>query len=263
MFRCSTGSPSCVTGTSQGDFDLFSATHGVDLAKRVHACLGRALAKFVDRRGSSWPGAAELGILVNELSRRVFDRSFARIRVRCVIYALGACCPPVCVHAQGAAQIALSQAAPAEPRSGASRQGTCGGHRPPAARPRHRTDHSAAAKDAHRQSHRQGEAGREIGERYFRPRALPAAEGRRAIDGLAAACRQQAVAGQPVLIIAFGSSSTPAMARPRRNSPIRTGSRRNCTRQYPTADITVVNRGQRRRGRAGNDEAAADRGDRP
>jgi hypothetical protein len=30
-----------------GDFDLFSATHGVELAKRVHACLGRALSKFV------------------------------------------------------------------------------------------------------------------------------------------------------------------------------------------------------------------------
>jgi hypothetical protein len=31
----------------QGDFDLFSASHGLDLAKRVHDCLGRALAKFV------------------------------------------------------------------------------------------------------------------------------------------------------------------------------------------------------------------------
>jgi len=30
-----------------GDFDLFSATRGNDLAKRVHDCLGRALAKFV------------------------------------------------------------------------------------------------------------------------------------------------------------------------------------------------------------------------
>ena len=30
-----------------GDFDLFSTTHGADLAKRVHACLGRALANFV------------------------------------------------------------------------------------------------------------------------------------------------------------------------------------------------------------------------
>ena len=30
-----------------GDFDLFSATHGVELAKSVHACLGRALTTFV------------------------------------------------------------------------------------------------------------------------------------------------------------------------------------------------------------------------
>lgn len=31
----------------QGDFDLFSTSHGLDLAKRVHDCLGRALATFV------------------------------------------------------------------------------------------------------------------------------------------------------------------------------------------------------------------------
>jgi hypothetical protein len=31
----------------QGDFDLFSASHGVELAKRVHDCLGRALSQFV------------------------------------------------------------------------------------------------------------------------------------------------------------------------------------------------------------------------
>lgn len=30
-----------------GDFDLFSPTHDVELAKRVHGCLGTALAKFV------------------------------------------------------------------------------------------------------------------------------------------------------------------------------------------------------------------------
>jgi len=30
-----------------GYFDLFSTAHGVDLAKRVHGCLGRALSKFV------------------------------------------------------------------------------------------------------------------------------------------------------------------------------------------------------------------------
>jgi hypothetical protein len=31
----------------QGDFDLFSPSHGIELAKRVHDCLGRALSKFV------------------------------------------------------------------------------------------------------------------------------------------------------------------------------------------------------------------------
>jgi hypothetical protein len=31
----------------QGDFDLFSASHGIELAKRVHDCLGRALSKFI------------------------------------------------------------------------------------------------------------------------------------------------------------------------------------------------------------------------
>jgi hypothetical protein len=30
----------------QGDFDLFSTFHGIELAKRVHDCLGRALSKF-------------------------------------------------------------------------------------------------------------------------------------------------------------------------------------------------------------------------
>ncbi len=30
-----------------GDFDLFTTSHGVELAKRVHGCLGRALSKFV------------------------------------------------------------------------------------------------------------------------------------------------------------------------------------------------------------------------
>src|SRR6201986_1711178 len=30
-----------------GDFDLFSASHGLDLAKRVHDCLGRGLSVFV------------------------------------------------------------------------------------------------------------------------------------------------------------------------------------------------------------------------
>jgi len=31
----------------EGDFDLFSAVHGSDLAKRVHDCIGRALSDFI------------------------------------------------------------------------------------------------------------------------------------------------------------------------------------------------------------------------
>jgi hypothetical protein len=30
-----------------GDFDLFNSSHGIELAKRVHDCIGRALSKFV------------------------------------------------------------------------------------------------------------------------------------------------------------------------------------------------------------------------
>jgi hypothetical protein len=30
-----------------GDFDLFNPTHGIELAKQVHDCLGRALSKFI------------------------------------------------------------------------------------------------------------------------------------------------------------------------------------------------------------------------
>jgi hypothetical protein len=37
-----------------GEFDLFSAVHGIELAKRVHDCLGRALSAFVI-------GAAHIG----------------------------------------------------------------------------------------------------------------------------------------------------------------------------------------------------------
>lgn len=33
--------------SEQGDFDLFNPTHGIELAKRVHDCLGRALSKFI------------------------------------------------------------------------------------------------------------------------------------------------------------------------------------------------------------------------
>jgi len=31
----------------QGDFDLFNPSHGIELAKQVHDCIGRALSKFI------------------------------------------------------------------------------------------------------------------------------------------------------------------------------------------------------------------------
>jgi lysophospholipase L1-like esterase len=35
------------TWSESGEFDLFTAVHGADLAKRVHNCLGRALSEFI------------------------------------------------------------------------------------------------------------------------------------------------------------------------------------------------------------------------
>jgi hypothetical protein len=35
------------TWSESGEFDLFTAVHGSDLAKRVHNCLGRALSEFI------------------------------------------------------------------------------------------------------------------------------------------------------------------------------------------------------------------------
>ncbi len=43
-----------------GDFDLFGATHGLGMAKRVHDCIGRALSKLVIEAAHINP--AELGI---------------------------------------------------------------------------------------------------------------------------------------------------------------------------------------------------------
>ena len=134
-------------------------------------------------------------------------------------------------------------------------------HRWPARR--RRSGQSGAAEEPHRQGDRQGEGGREIGQRHFQPRAVPAAEGRRAIDGIAAACREQArfrrAGGDHRLRIVLDRTAT-ARRSPEFTYPNRLAAQ--LRRQYPTADITVVNSRQGRRRRAGNDEAAADRGDR-
>ena len=65
-FRCSIVSRSCGNGATSGDFDFF-ASHGLNLAKQVHDCLGHALAKFVIGCGPSRCGATKLGFGVNEV----------------------------------------------------------------------------------------------------------------------------------------------------------------------------------------------------
>ena len=44
---CSIGWRSCITGTMPGTFDLYAATKKYDMARRVHDCIGRALASQI------------------------------------------------------------------------------------------------------------------------------------------------------------------------------------------------------------------------
>ena len=43
-----------------GEFDLFTAVHGVELAKRVHNCLGLTLSQFITESGAPKAGSGEL-----------------------------------------------------------------------------------------------------------------------------------------------------------------------------------------------------------
>ena len=94
-------------------------------------------------------------------------------------------------RAQAARQAALSDAAKsdaAKPQaSQAAATGNVASVNP--ANPRSR-------QEPHRQGGRQGEGSREIGQRHFQPRALPAAEGRRQSGRIAAACGGQAAFGR-------------------------------------------------------------------
>ena len=45
------------TWSESGEFDLFTAVHGAELAKRVHNCLGRALSEFI--MAAAHPKAAQ------------------------------------------------------------------------------------------------------------------------------------------------------------------------------------------------------------
>ena len=132
-------------------------------------------------------------------------------------------------------------AARAGPPACASRPRSPTGAKSDAARPaapqttgaqcrRRRPGQSIGAKEPHRQGDRQGQGSREIGRRHFQPRALPAAEGR-APDrwDRCRTWRASSPPAQPVVIVAFGSSSTTGYgATVARLHTIPTGWRRSC-----------------------------------
>ncbi len=102
------------------------------------------------------------------------------------------------------------------------------------------------------------EVAKSAGDIFSRVPCLPPKGGSKSMGSLPHVA-SKLVAGQPVVIVAFGSSSTAGFGAtsPEFNYPNRLAAQ--LRRQYPTADITVINARQGRRGRAGNDEAAADR----
>ena len=127
---------------------------------------------------------------------------------------------------------------------------------------RRRSGRSGAAEEPHRQGDRQREGSREIGRRHFQPRAVPAAEGRRQIDGIAAACGGKA---------RFGRAGDDHRLRFVVDAGLRhdvTGIHLSQPARQAAAPAISERRHHRpqsrqgRRRRAGNDEAAADRGDR-
>lgn len=166
------------------------------------------------------------------------SRAFASL----VIYAL-AMLPPVCVHAQGAAQIALSQAAPAEPQAAqaakAPAAGTTTGNAagPEQTSPPPQRTLTAKAIDKVKQ------VAKSASDIFGRVPCLPPKSGAQSLGSLPHVANKL-IAGQPVVIIAFGSSSTQGYgsSAPEFTYPNRLAVR--LRRQYPTADITVVNAGR-------------------
>ena len=94
---------------------------------------------------------------------------------------------------------------------------------------------------------------------FSRVPCLPPKGGARSMGSLPHVAGKLA-SGQPVVIVAFGSSSTAGYGTtsPEFTYPNRLAAQLH--RQYPGADITDTQSRQGRRGRAGDDEAAADRG---
>ena len=105
------------------------------------------------------------------------------------------------------------------------------------------------------------EVAKSAGDIFSRVPCLPPKGGAKSMGSLPHVAAKLA-SGEPVMIIAFGSSSTQGYGTtsPQFTYPNRLA--RQLRRQYPSADITVLNRGKGGEDAPENDEAAADRGDR-
>jgi lysophospholipase L1-like esterase len=154
-----------------------------------------------------------------------------------VILAL-ALLPAVCAHAQDAAQIALGQAARAAPQPAGTAAGATTGNAagPEQTGPPVRTL-TAKAIDKVKQ------VAKSATDIFGRVPCLPPKGGVQSLGSLPHVANKL-IAGQPLVIIAFGSSSTEGYgsSAPEFTYPNRLAAQ--LKRRYPTADITVVNAGR-------------------
>jgi len=156
-------------------------------------------------------------------------------------FSVSALLPPVCAHAQGTPQIALSQAvqpAPQPVQATAPAAGTTGNaaDADQAIPPPQRTL-TAKAIDKVKQ------VAKSASDIFGRVPCLPPKGGVQPLGSLPHVANKL-IAGKPVVIIAFGSSSTEGYgsSAPEFTYPNRLAVQ--LRKQYPTADITVVNAGR-------------------
>ena len=218
------------TWSEAGEFDLFTAVHGAELAKRVHNCLGRALSQFILAAAHPKPDAGELRKSIVDAFGVITALFADRRRLR----------PPqrsCCWRRPGLRRFALKRPgrAPHRPMAPA-RCPPSVRHRPPTQAPPPRKRSQIARRNRRASPRRRStrsnrsqnpRATSSAGCRACRPRALPRSFSLPRVT-------HKLAAGEPVVIVAFGSSSTARVtARPRRSSPIPIGSRRNCTGNIP------------------------------
>jgi lysophospholipase L1-like esterase len=166
------------------------------------------------------------------------SRAFALL----VILAL-ALLTPVCAYAQGAPQIALSQATQAAPQAAQTAAAPAAGSTtgnaagPEQISPPAQKTLTAKAIDKVKQ------VAKSASDVFSRVPCLPPKAGAQSLGSLPHVANKL-IAGQPLVIIAFGSSSTEGYgsSAPEFTYPNRLAAQ--LKRRYPTADITVVNAGR-------------------